>query len=131
MLWRGIGRRPRKALRALVGRGLRHRGNAEVAQQHFLVAPQEHIFWLDVAVNEPLIVGILQPIGHLLDIGQNGARRQRHAATMAGAQRAIGGIVHYQIGDAALYAKVQHLDNVRMAQARDGLRLGQKVIEII
>src|SRR5437764_1194610 len=39
------------------GRAMGDGGNAKVREQHLLSSSQQHIFWLDIAVNELLLVG--------------------------------------------------------------------------
>ena len=55
-------------LRVLVTRTLRYRSDAEVTQHDLLLSAQQHIFWLDIAVDHFLIVGILQGIRYLLNV---------------------------------------------------------------
>ncbi len=42
-------------------------GNAKIREQHFLSATQQHILRLDIAMDEFLLVGVLQGLGYLLD----------------------------------------------------------------
>ena len=46
---------------------MRDGGNAKVREQHLLAPTQQHILRLDIAVDEFLLVGILQGISYLLD----------------------------------------------------------------
>ena len=54
-------------------------GNAKIRQQHLLSPTQQHIFWLDIAVNKFLLVRLLQSISHLLD-GRDDHRQRDQAA---------------------------------------------------
>ena len=51
-------------------------------------------------------MSILQSLGHLLDVGDNDARRQTCSSGVTSAQGTTGGIVHDQIGYAILYIKI-------------------------
>ncbi len=70
-------------------------------------------------MNQPSIMGILQSRGDLLDVGDNGCRRQATTLWVTLAQCAIGGIIHHQKRDALLHAKVQHTHYVGMPKAGD------------
>ncbi len=59
LLWCHICNGASDVLRILVLRALRDQGNAKIAQQYFLIATQQHIFWLHIAVNQPLVMCIL------------------------------------------------------------------------
>ena len=52
----------------LVGTTLRGEGDAKIAQQDLVVAPQQHIFGLDVSMNQSLRMRVVQGIRHLLDV---------------------------------------------------------------
>ena len=54
-------------------------GQAKIREQHFLLASHEHVLRLDIAVDELLLVGILQGGGHLLNIGDD-LRQGQHTA---------------------------------------------------
>ena len=51
---------------------LRDHGDAEVAEQNFPVAPQQHILRLDVAMDDFLVVRVLQRARDLVDILYDG-----------------------------------------------------------
>src|SRR5579872_4216698 len=46
-------------LRTLEARTLHDDGYAEIAQENFVAPPDEHVFGLDVAVDEFFVVGVL------------------------------------------------------------------------
>ena len=50
-----------------------HHGNAKVAEQNLVVCAKEHVLRLDVAVDAPLVMGILQGGRNLLDVGDDGS----------------------------------------------------------
>ncbi len=65
-------------LRALLARRLYKRRNPKITQQHLATAADQHILWLHIAVNQPLVMRVLQRLGNLLEIGRNRGRRERH-----------------------------------------------------
>ncbi len=103
---------------------MNHGCNAKVAKQHLVPSPDEHILGLEVAMDEFLLVGILQGVGNLRHVGDD--RCQGVALT----QRARGRVVHDQEGGAALHAKVQHLYNVVMHQARERPRFRAELLHL-
>jgi hypothetical protein len=56
-------------------------GNAEIAEQDLMVSSNEHVFWLDIAVDMFMVVSILQSFCDLLCICYNGC--QRNTITLA------------------------------------------------
>ncbi len=77
LFWRHVGHRPCHLLDALVARALRHGGDTEITQEEFFALTHQHVLRLDIAVDEPLVVGILQGTCHLLDVGEDGGQWQR------------------------------------------------------
>src|SRR5436305_2189431 len=71
LLWGDVGHGSSHSLRALIARALSHNGNAKVRKQHLLMLPDEHVLWFDIAVDDALVVSILQSGGHLLDVGED------------------------------------------------------------
>ncbi len=45
--------------------------NAKITEQDLVVLSQEHIFWLDIAMNQSLVMCVLQRACNLLDIGDD------------------------------------------------------------
>ena len=76
-----------------------HDCNAEVAEQDFVVCAKEHVLRLDVTVDAPLVMSILQGGGDLLDIGDDGGEWKACSARMAEQERAVGSVFHDQVGD--------------------------------
>src|SRR5712692_388479 len=82
---------------------------------HSLIGrPNQHIFRLDIPVNDFFIMGILQSIGYLLQIRENNGRSDNGVSRMALSQRAIGGIVQHQEGSVLQHVKIKDADNMRM-----------------
>jgi len=46
-------------------------GNAKVTEHDLVIAPKQHIFWLDILVDESPVMNILQGRSYLLDIGED------------------------------------------------------------
>jgi hypothetical protein len=98
-LFRGhIARCACHVLHTLGARGLGKQGNAKVAEQELLASSHQQVLWFDVAVNEVLVVGVLQGIRNLLDIAQDCGERQCHPFGMSLAYGATRGIVHDRKG---------------------------------
>ena len=49
--------------------------DAKVAEQDLVLYPDEHVLWLDIAMDQAFIVGVLQGTGHSLGIGDDGRKR--------------------------------------------------------
>ena len=130
LFWGHVGDGACHVLGALVARTLGDGGDAEVAEQDLVTPPQQHILWLNIAMDELLIVGILQGFGDLLDIADNGGQRQRDAFGMSVAQRAVGGVVHDEERDAILDIEVQHTHNMRVDERCDGLGFAVEVLDV-
>ncbi len=109
---------------------MRRDSDAEIREQHLVALVQQHILRLDIAVNQPLFVGVLQGSCYLPYSGQDGLEAQLPAFGIALAQRAVGGILHHQKRGAALHAKIEDAQDMRMLQPGDSLRLAEKVIQI-
>jgi hypothetical protein len=75
---------------------MRHEhGEAKVTQQHLEVGVEQHILRLDIAVQEPLVMGVLQGGSHLLDIGHDCLERQTGAWGMPLAEIAMRSMLHH------------------------------------
>lgn len=78
-LFRGhIARGAGHVLHTLGARGLGEQSNAKVAEQELLASSHEQVLWFDVAMNEVLVVGVLQGGGGLLDVAQDRGQRKRN-----------------------------------------------------
>jgi len=116
LFWSHVGHRPCHLLNALVARALRHDSDAEVTQQDLFMLTHQHVLRLDIAVDESLVVGILQGICHLLDVGDDRREGQDGAFGMTLAQRAARGVVHDQEGDVILHVKIEDPHDMGMAE---------------
>src|SRR5438876_5306238 len=83
---------------------------------------------IDIAVDEFLLVRILQGVGYLLERSDDHRERDQAAFRIAMPQRAIGGIVHHQEGHAVLHIIIEDAHNRRMHEPGDGLRFLLKVL---
>src|SRR2546421_999790 len=106
-------------------------GQTEVAQQDLVVAPQQEVLGLDVAMNQALCMGILQGSGDLLDIGDNAHEWQRGARRMVLAQRAPGGIVHNEKRQVLLHVKIEDAHDMGMHEASNGACLRAKKLDVL
>src|SRR5260370_30566225 len=95
LFWGHIGRGTHKGLfaneKSIVGSG-RH---AKITEQDIIVLPNEHVFWLDIMVNEPVAMGILQSASNLLDIVDNSRERNACSFRVMLPEHASGIIVHH------------------------------------
>ncbi len=92
--------------------------DTKVTEQNFAAPPDQHIFWLDIAVNDFLFMSILEPFGDLFHIGDNGGQWYLAPLGIALAESALGGIVHHQEWCAICHPKIERSHNMRMLQLR-------------
>src|SRR5260370_22683327 len=76
-------------------------------------------------------MSILKGIRYLLDIGNDGRYWQRGAFRMKLAQGPIGSIVHHQIGNFLLDAKVKNTHNIWMHEMSNGTCFSAKGVHIL
>src|SRR4249920_2539939 len=55
----------------LEARALGYQGNAKVAEHHLVVRPEQHVFWLDISMNNLAIMSVLKGFSDLLDVGDD------------------------------------------------------------
>src|SRR3989442_13832086 len=72
-------------------------------------------------MNQLLVVGVLQGIGYLLDVVDDGRKRQGAASGVMLAQCAAHGVIHDQEGSVILHVEVEHTYNIGMFEMGDGL----------
>ena len=109
-----------------------HEGhNAEIAQEERTIGIEQHIFRLDITMNQFPIMCIRESIGHLIDITYDSRKGESGAGGMAIAQRATGGIIHNEEGKAAGEAEVEDAQNVGMFEGCDDLRFVGKSLHIL
>ncbi len=68
LLRRHVGDHAHRRLHAQRSGAIDDSGDAKVTEQDLVAPPQQHVLGLDIAVNELFLVGVLQGIGHLLDV---------------------------------------------------------------
>ena len=76
----------------------------------------EHVFRLEITVEQVLIVGVLQGRGDGARVGDDSQERYRRARRVKLSQIPIQSIVHHQVGGLLLDAKVEDTDDMRMHQ---------------
>src|ERR1700730_15771006 len=116
LLGRHVGYRANDIPRQLAARilGLGHRGNTEIAEQDLVIASQQHILWLNIAMDHFLIMSILQGIGHLFDVGNDMSDWHPRTPWVWIACSAIWRIIHNQKRGALRYIVIENPDYVRM-----------------
>src|SRR5579885_1339156 len=126
-----VGNRADGELRALRTRAMGNGGDAEIAEQYVVARPDQHIVRLDIAVNNLAVMGVLESLRYLLDVGDSPVQLYLLPARMPTAQRATGGIIHDQERNAFVQRKIQYPHNMRMNQRDDGLSLIMKLLNIL
>ncbi len=77
---------------------------------------QQQILRFEIAMDQALVMGILQGRSDIGDIADDGLEGDSAAARMAFAQRPTWGVLHHQIGPFLRQTKVEHAKNMRMIQ---------------
>ena len=94
-------------------------GDAKVREQHHVIGTQQHVFRLDIAVNQALLMRVLQGGSYLSRVVDNGEHRHTGTLRMAVSQGAFGSIVHHQEGFILpTQPKVEQGHDVGMAQTK-------------
>ena len=91
----------------------------------------QHILRLDIAVDELLLVRVLQGGSDLLHGGNNLSERNDTPLGIVPPQRAIGGVVHHQKRHPVLYIIIQDAHNGGMHQLRNRLGLLVEVLGLL
>ncbi|GAC1376789.1 MAG: hypothetical protein NVSMB44_45750 [Ktedonobacteraceae bacterium] len=105
-------------------------GDAEIAEQHGAVAMPQHVFGLDIAMNDASIMRILQGGGQGEQIAIDVLPGHAAPSGVQIAQGAPGSVFQDQKGHiVATEAKVEHGQNMRVAQAYDA-RLIEEVPQV-
>ena len=76
--------------------GTRLRSDAEVADHELFIVVEQYILWFQVAMNDLLIVSVLQRGCYLTHITSDKLRGELRPSRMALSQTAVNGIWHYQ-----------------------------------
>src|SRR2546426_11415956 len=74
--------------------GRSQQGQPKVTEDQFLRRTQQHVFWLDVPVNDVLVMRILESGGDLLDVEGHCSRWEMRTARITVAYRSSWRIVH-------------------------------------
>ena len=111
---RGQGRHDRGAL---VG----HLGDAEVRELGDVQTRQQHVGGLDVAVDDAVLVGVLQGIRDLADQAR-GALEGQHALVQQVLERAAADVFHHDVGQAVRLAGGEDAHDVRVVEDGDRAR---------
>src|SRR5947209_11538013 len=118
-----VGDGPSRLRRWLRAKTLCNHGKTKVREQDLVGASQQHVLWLDVAMNQLEVMHRLQGSGDLFDVGDDGVEWQECPFGVQFAQGPIGGIVHDQERKAFLYIEVEDAHDVVMHEAGDDARL--------
>ncbi len=92
---------------------------------------QQHIFGFDITMDQFLIMGILQSISDLLDIGDDRSNWKDGSLWMSLSQRPTHGVVHHQKGCFALYAKFEDTHDMGMDQVSYRMCLCAEAFDIV
>ena len=76
--------------------GTRRRSDAEVADHELLIVVKQYIFWFQVAMNDLLIVRVLQRGRYLTHVASHLFGREQYSSFMAFSQTAMNGVRHHQ-----------------------------------
>src|SRR5207253_478794 len=86
-------------------------------EQDLIGTPQEHALRLDITMDQFLLMEVVQGLGHLLDVGDNGIKWHPCTFRVVLAQCAIGGILHDQKGNTIFYTKIEDTHDMGMKKA--------------
>src|SRR5258706_10135739 len=91
--------------------------DAKVTEQDFVLCSKEYVLWLDIPMNTPVVMGVLQGSSDLFDVRDNGSEWKVGASGMALQEGAIGRILHHKKRDIILsYPEVEDLHDVGMPE---------------
>src|SRR5205823_2358835 len=102
-------------------------GDAKIAEQDLLILSQEQILRFEVAMDQPLVMGILQGRSSIADIADDGLEGNPAAARMAFVQRPTPSVLHHQIGPFLRKTKVENANNMRVIQVAQLTGFTEKV----
>src|SRR5690348_9265193 len=94
-------------LSTLIAGTLSNQRDAEITEQNFLLPTHEQVRRLDIAVDQFLIVRILQCLGYLFYIACNGHKWKAGAFRVPLEQGAIKGIVHHKERGIIFHTKIE------------------------
>jgi hypothetical protein len=131
-LFRGhIGDGASNFLRALVARTVCDNGDAKVAEQNVLVGRNEHIFGLNITMDNFVVMGILKCRSNLFDVITTFLKCHLAPFGMSLAECAMRCIVHDEKGDLILHPEIMDLNNMGMFQGGDGLCFAEKMLHFV
>src|SRR5262249_40602655 len=125
------------ALEGQVGVGLARRepGQAQVRQLDHAVGTPQQVARLEVAVNDPLVVGVGQALGRLHGVGDGVGGRQGAGLPHQGGKIAARDELQQQVDVGARFQDVQGPDDVGVVEAADDGDLpaeaGQGVLAVV
>ena len=102
-------------------------GDAKIAEQDPLILSQEQILRFEIAMDQPLVMGILQGRSDIRDIADDGLEGNPAAARMAFAQSPTRRVLHHQIGHFLRKTKVENANNMRVIQVAQLTGFNEKV----
>src|SRR5260370_42496103 len=76
----------------------------------------KHVLWLDVPVNHPLVVCVLEGLGNLVDIRDNDFEWQTSAFRTKVGERTSWSVAHHKKRDGVFYSVLKDTNNMRMLQ---------------
>jgi hypothetical protein len=103
-------------------------GDAEVCHQHVSIAGDEQVFWLDVAMDDPVAVSIVERMSGFHRDADGFLYRQLMFSTQPLAQRFTLDIGHGIPQVSCGLARVVHREDVRMLQLRRELNFSLKAL---
>jgi hypothetical protein len=126
-----VGQRPGHLLGALKRRALGDEHKAKITQEHFVLAPQQHILWFHISMDELAIMSILQSGSDLFGVRENGRQGNWHSFGVTLSQGAMRSIAHNQKGSAFLDAKLQNAHNMWVLQVGDRACLKAEFLNVV
>jgi hypothetical protein len=108
-----------------------YHGNAKVAEDDFLVWSLQQVLGLDITVNDPGIVSMLQSSSDLLGVGNN-ARKWNNLAPWMHPENIPGGqVVHDKKWSATggFDAKIKDVDDIGVLETGDHFRFLPKAFQ--
>jgi len=112
---------------ALAARGLARGGDAEVGHDR-LVPVEQDVLGLDVAVDHPVPVRVVQPQGDLAGDADGGGYRQPTLALQSPAQGLARHVRHHVIEEPVGLAGVEQRKDMRVGKAGDGADLPEEAL---
>jgi len=101
---------------------------AEVGHFDDLAAREQHVFRLDVAMDDALVVRVLESGEYGADDLERFGRRQRSLAHELAQARAVD-VLHDEVGARVDFAALEHGHDVRMRQPAQRIRLAVEALE--